>query len=105
MINYKIVENLGILSINKYDWQRELNLVEYADGTQMYEIREWSPNHKESKDGIVLNEAEAEALASIIVERFFNKQEKETSTVKSKTTIIDFNTRKEKTTENIEFPF
>ena len=104
-MEFEIIENLGIISTNKYGWSRELNLVRFGNGEPMYDIREWSADHKEKGDGITLNKAEAQIVASMIVEKFFDEQ-KEQKPKQKKATIIDFKTREKKdTTEHIELPF
>ena len=102
-MDYKIINTLGIISTNKYGWSREVNVIQF-DGSDelMYEIREWSPDHKTSGEGIVLSEAEIESVASLIVERFLAEQQPKPK--EKKATIIDFKTR-EKKSEQIEFPF
>ena len=100
----KIVEHIGIISTNKYGWSRELNLVRYGnDDTLLYDIREWSDDHKKYGDGITLNGEEINTLASMVVERFLEQQNAE-ELPKTKATVIDFETRKKKA-DVIEFPF
>ena len=103
-MDYKIIETLGIISTNKYGWSRELNVIQFdGDDVPMYEIREWSPEHKMSGEGIILSQQEAEAIASLIVEKFLADKDEPKQ---KKVTVIDFKTREKKpTTEEIEFPF
>ncbi len=68
-IKYEITQELGVLSVSAKGWRKELNLVSWNDRSPKYDIREWSPDHKQMGKGITLSEDEFNALAKLILEK------------------------------------
>ena len=99
----KIIKKIGIISTNKYKWTRELNLVQFGDDEPVYDISEWSPDYKMKGNGFILTKEEADVLASMIVQEFFDEQKEEEPNEKA--TVIDFKTREKKVDNVIKFPF
>ena len=63
---YRIIEELGVLSTSKKGWNKELNLISWNNGTPKYDIRDWVPNHEKMGKGCTLTEEEAKALKSLL---------------------------------------
>lgn len=66
-INYKIVEECGVISSGKGGWTKELNLVSWNGAAPKYDIRDWGPNHEKIGKGITLSEEEARALCNLLI--------------------------------------
>jgi len=65
--NYEIKKQFGIISSEKSGWQKELNLVSWNGRAPKLDIRDWAPGHEKMGKGITLTEAEAAALAELLV--------------------------------------
>lgn len=61
-MEYKIVEELGILSETSKGWQKLLAKVKWGDNDVKYDIRSWSEDRTKCSKGITLSEEEAIAL-------------------------------------------
>lgn len=61
-MEYKIIEELGILSETAKGWQKLLTKVKWGDNDVKYDIRSWSEDRTKCSKGITLNEEEAIAL-------------------------------------------
>lgn len=57
-ITYEITQHIGVISIAKSGWQRELNLVSWNNGEAKYDIRDWAPEHAKMGKGITFNKSE-----------------------------------------------
>ena len=62
MAAIRIVKTICALSEVSDGWQKELNVVSVDGGAFEYDIREWSLDHFDYRDGISLNEKEAAEL-------------------------------------------
>ncbi len=62
MADIRIVKTICPLSEVVDGWQKELNVVSVDGGPYAYDIREWSLNHFDYRDGITLDEKEATVL-------------------------------------------
>lgn len=70
-ITWEILEYLVSFGTRKDSgWTKEANIVAWNGGVPKLDIREWSPDHERMSKGIVLMEAEAEALARALTERY-----------------------------------
>ena len=67
-IKYDIVKEIGVLSVSKSGWNKELNLVSWNDGAPKYDIREWAPGHMKMGKGVTLSKEEAKTLADLLLE-------------------------------------
>ena len=66
-IQFDIVKHFGVISSEKSGWQKELNLVSWNGRAPKLDIRDWAPDHQKMGKGITLTEAEAAALAELLV--------------------------------------
>jgi len=64
---FEIVKHFGVLSSEKSNWQKELNLVSWSGRAPKLDIRDWAPNHEKMGKGVTLTEGEAAALAELLV--------------------------------------
>lgn len=69
VLDYKLVEQLGIIDSHKSGWNREVNLVAWNGKPPKFDIRDWDPDHERMSRGITLHEKEAIKLAKILVKR------------------------------------
>lgn len=67
-ITHDIVQQIGILSISKSGWSKELNLVSWNGAEPKYDIREWSPDHTKMGKGLTLNKEEILVIKALISE-------------------------------------
>lgn len=59
MIEYEIIEEIGIISENeKTGWKKEINVISWNGGQAKYDIRDWSPNREKVGKGITLTSEE-----------------------------------------------
>ena len=66
-IEYKIVENLGVISEGNKGWNRELNLIQWNNSTTpKYDLRDWAPDHLRMAKGITLSKEEMIALRDVL---------------------------------------
>lgn len=63
---FEIVKSFGVLSTNKSNWTKELNLVSWDDREPKLDIRDWSPNHEKMGKGVSLNNEEARNLFKVL---------------------------------------
>ena len=68
-IKKDIIEHIGVLSVSKNGWQKELNIVSWNERTAKYDIREWDSEHEKTGKGITLNDNEYRELVNLILER------------------------------------
>ena len=64
--SFKVVKELGVLSENKSGWKLELNVVNWNNRGEKYDIRSWSPEHEKMGKGITLSDEEIKKLGEII---------------------------------------
>ena len=64
-INYKIVEELGVLSTSSKGWTKELNLISWNGRPAKYDIRDWAPDREKMGKGITLSEEELANLMEL----------------------------------------
>ena len=58
----RVIKQIGTISSNEGNWQKELNIVSVDGGPFAYDIREWRLDHFDYRDGISLDEKEATQL-------------------------------------------
>ena len=66
-IKFEIVKHYGVLSSEKNEWKKELNLVSWNNRSPKLDIRDWAPGHEKMSKGITLTEGEAAQLAELLV--------------------------------------
>lgn len=64
---YEIKKQLGILSISRQGWTKEVNVISWNDRPSKIDIREWSPEHDKMSKGLSLTEDEMDTLVDIWV--------------------------------------
>lgn len=69
-IEFKITENIGILSESPKGWHKELNKVSWSGRDPKYDIRDWSPDHTKMGKGITLTDDEAKTLMDLLNSSF-----------------------------------
>ena len=69
-VNFEIIEHIGVLSIGRNGWSKEINIVSWNKRSPKFDIRDW--DEKMGK-GITLTAEEFEALVAkgreFIIER------------------------------------
>ncbi len=65
-ITYDIIKELGILSVVRGGWTRELNLISWNGAKPEYDIRDWTPNREKLGKGIALSAEEIDKLKDIL---------------------------------------
>lgn len=68
-IEFKLVEQLGVLETHKSGWAREVNIVAWNGNQPKFDIRDWDPEHQRMSRGITLYENEAIRLTKILAQR------------------------------------
>ncbi len=66
--DYKIVEELGVISTSEKGWNKELNLISWNGRDAKYDIRDWAPDHEKMGKGITLSREEIEVLKTLIAD-------------------------------------
>ena len=66
-LKFEITKHYGILSTNKSNWQKELNLVSWNGRDPKMDIRDWAPGHDKMGKGVTLTAEEATKLAGLLV--------------------------------------
>lgn len=61
-IEYKIVNEGGIISKTETGWTLELNLISFNSLEAKYDIRQWSPGRERMSKGVRLEREELEVL-------------------------------------------
>ena len=62
-LKYEVVRKIAELSSSPSGWKCELNLIKWGDGEPVYDVRDWSPDHKKMGKGKTLTREQASALA------------------------------------------
>ena len=63
-LKVKVIKPCGVLSTGAYI--KELNLVKWGKHPEVYDIRGWSPDHKECTKGVTLTKDELLKLKDIL---------------------------------------
>lgn len=65
-VTFEIVAHLGVIAEKKDGWAKELNLVSWNGGNPpKFDIREWSPDHKNMSKGVTLFEPELRKVSKL----------------------------------------
>ena len=64
---FEITKHFGVLSVNKNEWRKELNLVSWNGREPKLDLRDWAPGHEKMGKGITLSTEEAANLAEFLV--------------------------------------
>ncbi|MDD2213386.1 hypothetical protein HCH52_02905 [Oscillospiraceae bacterium HV4-5-C5C] len=65
---FEIVKHIGVLSTNKSNWNRELNVVRWNNGRPKFDVRDWSPEHDKMGKGISFTGEELAVLKELLDE-------------------------------------
>ena len=68
-VEFKLIEQLGIIDRHKTGWNREVNIVAWNGKQPKFDIRDWDPDHERMSRGITLHEREAIKLTEILAHR------------------------------------
>ena len=63
---YKIEEELGVISSGARGWTKELNLISYNGAKAKLDIRDWAPERAKMGKGVTLSKEEAEVLYDLL---------------------------------------
>ena len=66
--DFKIVDELGVLSTSPKGWTKELNLISWNGREPKYDIRDWAPEHEKMGKGVTLSDEEIEVLKKLLSE-------------------------------------
>ncbi len=66
--SFEVVKELGVISENKTGWHLELNIVNWNNRGEKYDIRSWSPDHGKMGKGITLTKDELRTLKELLSE-------------------------------------
>ena len=70
-VTFDIVDFMGLIGdVDSMGFQKECNIVAWCGRPARVDIRGWSADHTECKNGISLTDAEAEELYKILKERY-----------------------------------
>lgn len=67
-ITFEIVEEIGVISVNKSGWTKELNKVSWNGAAPKYDIRDWAPDHTKMGKGITLSEEDFRTLQGLFAQ-------------------------------------
>lgn len=62
---FEVKEHITVLSTNKNDWTKQVNILSFNGKKPMLDIRKWTPGGRISK-GIALTKEEALALKEVL---------------------------------------
>jgi len=65
-LKFEIVKHYGIISSEKSNWTKELNLVSWNGREPKLDVRDWAPGHEKMGKGITLTTEEAAKLAELL---------------------------------------
>ena len=69
-VSFEIQRHIGVLSNLHDGWTKELNIVAWNGGEPKYDIREWSPDHRQMSRGLTFKVSEMNNLARDLVFEF-----------------------------------
>lgn len=67
-IKYEITQKLGVLSVSRTGWSKEVNMVAWNGRNARLDLREWSQQHDKMSKGVTLSKEEAMELFRILKE-------------------------------------
>ena len=65
-----ILQKIAVLGKTEDEWSREFNIVSFNERAPRFDIREWLPDHKKSRNGKMLSEREMEMIAGAYEQHF-----------------------------------
>jgi hypothetical protein len=69
-IEFEIIKNIGVISVNRSGWNREINLVSWNKREPKIDLRDWSPDHEKCGKGLTYEDSEAKKIVEILNEYF-----------------------------------
>lgn len=82
-IDFKLIEELGVLETYQTGWTKEVNVVSWNGGVPKIDIRDWDPEHERMSRGVTLHTAEAKRLVDALSGRFPKEGEESSDKPKS----------------------
>ena len=64
--NFKLLENIGVVSEKPNGWTLELNIVSFNGRDARYDLREWRNDHTELRTGARFSESDLKPLMELI---------------------------------------
>ncbi|WP_318617088.1 YdbC family protein [Sporosarcina sp. YIM B06819] len=61
-IKFDIIKTISVLSEGNKGWKKELNLISWNDRDPVYDIRDWSEDHKKMGKGSTYTLSELQVL-------------------------------------------
>ena len=65
---YDVTKHIGVISSEKNNWRKELNLVSWNGRAPKLDIRDWAPDREKMGKGVTLTQEEAEKLVKLLNE-------------------------------------
>jgi len=67
-IKYAITKEIALLSEKSSGWTKELNIINWNERGDKFDIREWAPNREKLGKGVTLTEDEMDKLVTEYLE-------------------------------------
>ncbi|NLY87445.1 MAG: hypothetical protein GX083_02730 [Clostridiales bacterium] len=104
-IDFKLVEELGVIETYQTGWTKEANIVSWNGGTPKIDIRDWDPEHERMSKGITLHLVEAKRLVETLAARFSEddwklSEEEALESTSAEETDVSIKTRQSKVSSN-----
>lgn len=68
----RVIKQIGTITGGEGPWQKELNIVSINNGPLTYDLREWSLDHSDNRNGLSFGDEEAKVLLAVLKECFKN---------------------------------
>lgn len=65
-LKYEIVDRIGVISVGRNGWSKEVNRVSWNGAEPKIDIRDWSADHSKMGKGLTFTLRDAETLAMIL---------------------------------------
>ena len=74
-VTFKIAEQIGVITVEKNGWRRELNRVSWNGAEPKWDIRSWDKDHQKMSKGITLTDAEMAVFKELLEPWQFVREE------------------------------
>lgn len=61
-MEYKIIKEILAFPKNSRKWHKEINIIQWGNNPQKYDLRGWNDDHTEMTKGVTLSEEEYQFL-------------------------------------------
>ena len=65
-LKFEIVDRIGVISVGRNGWSKEVNRVSWNGAEPKIDIRDWSADHSKMGKGLTFALRDAETLAMIL---------------------------------------